>query len=418
MRQSKLFLKPKKEILKKDIPISFYYLLRADFIEPSISGVFRFLPLGLRVIKKIENIIRREMGKLQAQELFLPAFQKKDLWLKTERWEKIDPPLFILKDRHKKEIALAPTHEEEIVDIVKKRVHSYRDLPVYLFQIQNKFRNEQRPSGGLLRAREFLMKDLYSFHADKKDLLEFYEKVKNAYFNIFKDCGLKTICVEAHSGTIGGDFSHEFMVEDEVGEDTIFLCEKCNFSANIEKVGEKKECPNCGSPLLKKRAIEVGHIFSLGEKYTVPLEATFKDKDGKEKFILMGCYGIGIGRLMATVVQVNHDKQGIIWPPKISPFDVHLITIGNVSGLKKEAERIERFLENVGVEVLYDDREVSVGEKLVEADLLGISLRMVLSEKTLSKGKVELKRRGEEKIKFFPLKDIKKLAQILLKNKK
>ena len=418
MLQSKLFLKPKKEIFKKDIPISHYYLLRGDFIEPSMSGVFRFLPLGLRVVRKIENIIRREMEKLGAQEVFLPAFQKKELWLKTERWEKIDPPLFIFKDRHEKEIALAPTHEEEIVDIVRKRVSSYKDLPLYLFQIQNKFRNEQRPSRGLLRAREFLMKDLYSFHATKDDLFQFYQKVKEAYLKIFRDCGLKAICVKAHSGSIGGDISHEFMVESEAGEDTILVCQKCDFAANVEKIGQEKECPSCKCDLVKKKAIEVGHIFSLMERYTLPLRATFKDKQGKENFILMGCYGIGIGRLMATVVEVWHDEKGIIWPQTISPFDVHLITIGNLPKLKKEAKRIETLFEKEGLEVLYDDRDISPGEKLVEADLIGIPWRLVLSERTMSKKKLEFKKRGDKKIKLFPLKDVKKLSQILLKNKK
>jgi len=417
MRQSILFARTKKEIFQKDVPISFSYLTRGDFIEASISGVYRLLPLGLRVHRKIENIIRKEMEKLGAQEVYLPALQKKELWLKTNRWKEIDPPLFIFKDRHQKEIALAPTHEEEIVEIVKKRVTSYKDLPIYLFQIQTKFRNELRASGGLLRTREFLMKDLYSFHASQKDLENFYQKVKKAYFEIFKKCKLKVICVEAHSGTIGGKMSHEFMVESEVGEDTILVCSKCNFGANIEKLGEKENCPVCKSKLLKKRAIEVGHIFSLGDKYTLPLKATFKDKDGKEKLILMGCYGIGVGRLMATIVEVWHDSKGIIWPQKVAPFDVHLISIGSLKKLGKEAQRIENELEGLGLEVLYDDRKVSPGEKLIDADLIGIPWRLVLSEKTLAKNKIEVKRREEERLKFFDLNKIQKLAKILLKEK-
>ena len=249
MLQSQLFAKIKKTAPKEAEFISHKYLLRGDFAEQSSSGVYRLLPLGFRVFKKIENIIRQEMVNLGAEELFLPALQNKSLWLETNRWQTFDPPLFKLKDRHNKEMALGPTHEEEITDVFRKRIKSYQDLPIYLFQIQNKFRNEMRATGGLLRMREFTMKDLYSFNATEQDLVDFYEKVKKAYFKIYQRCGLSPLCVEASSGTIGGELSHEFMVLSPVGEDKISVCKKCKFAANIEKIGSIKNCPKCKIPL-------------------------------------------------------------------------------------------------------------------------------------------------------------------------
>ena len=410
MLQNELFLKPKKEFSKEAISVSHKYLIKADFIEQSISGVYRFLPLGFRILKKIEKIIREEMERLGAQEVFLTTLLNKSLWLETKRWENIDPPLFILKDRHQKETALAPTHEEEITDIVRKRINSYKDLPFSLFQIQNKFRNEMRATSGLLRMREFLMKDLYSFHAHEKDLINFYEKVKKSYFNIFKKCKLKTLCVEASSGTIGGSLSHEFMVLNESGEDKVLICQNCSFAANIEKTGKIENCPKCKKKLEQKNAIEVGHIFNLGTKYSQAMSANFKDKDGKEKPIIMGCYGIGLPRLLATIVEIHNDKNGIIWPETVAPFLVHLIIIENDKKVKKVAEKLYRDFKNFGIEILYDNREnKSPGEKLVESDLIGIPWRIVLSKKTLQKKSIELKKREEKNIKIVKIKDCFKI---------
>lgn len=412
MRQSKLFLTTKKETPKEVKIISHKLLIRGDFIEQTISGVYRFLPLGWRVLKKIEKIIREEMVALGAQELYLPTLQNKNLWLETGRWTTIDPPLFKLRDRHQKEIALAPTHEEEITDIIRKRVKSYKDLPIYLFQIQNKFRNEIRPSGGLLRTVEFLMKDLYSFHSDENDLENFYQKVKKSYFKIFNRCSLKALCVEASSGTIGGELSNEFMVLSEVGEDKILFCPNCHWGANIEKSGDIKECPQCKKQLEKKNSIEVGHIFKLGSKYSESMKATFKDKEGKEKPIIMGCYGIGLPRLMGTIVEIHHDEKGIIWPKEVAPFDVHLIEIKSLNTLiskkiKKTAEKIYKNLQNQKIEVLYDDRDDKTpGEKLIDSDLIGIPIRIVVSEKTLKRNCVEIKKRKTKKIELIKIKNI------------
>jgi len=412
MKQSRLFCKTKKETPKDAEVISHKLLVKGDFIEQTISGVYRFLPLGLKVLKKIEKIIREEMWDLGAQEVLLPTLQDKKLWLETNRWQTIDPPLFKLLDRHQKEIALGPTHEEEMVDIARKRVKSYQDLPFSLFQIQNKFRNEMRASGGLLRQREFLMKDLYSFYSNEEEAREFYERVKKAYFKIFRRCALQTILVEASSGTIGGKLSHEFQVEAEVGEDRILICSKCGYGANIEKIGEIKKCPECRGILEKKNSIEVGHIFYLGTKYSKAMSADFKDRDGKEKPILMGCYGIGLPRLMATIVEIHHDEKGMIWPKEVAPFQLHLIRIENSRPVKLAAEKLYNDLTKENIEVLYDDRlDKSAGEKFADCDLIGIPMRLVISERTLKQNCAELKRRSAKKTKLIKINEVKKYFQ-------
>jgi prolyl-tRNA synthetase len=402
VRQSQLFSKPKKEIPKEAETISHRLLVRADFIDQISSGIYSFLPLGKMVHDKIEKIIREEMLNLGAQEVYLPVLIPKSLWQITERWEKIEPPLFKLKDIHGKEFGLGPTHEEVITELVRKRIKSYKDLPLYLFQIQPKFRNEMRPTGGLLRVREFLMKDLYSFHQTKEDALNFYQKVKDAYYKIFKRCGLKkVICVEAEPGTIGGELSHEFMVLAESGEDIIFLCQKCGFSSKTKKI-----CPKCQKKLEKKNCIEIGHIFYLGEKYSQAMGANFVDKEGKKRAIFMGCYGIGIGRLMASIIEVSHDQKGMIWPKEVSPFQIHFISL-LPSEKQNLAEKIYQNLEKRGIEVLYDDRlDKTAGEKFSEADLIGIPIRIVISERTLKKNCLEIKKRDEKKIKLIKIKSL------------
>lgn len=407
MLQSQLFARTKKEAPKDAEVISYKLLARADFIEPSFSGVYRFLPLGFKVLKKIEAIIREEMINLGAQELYLPALQNKNLWLETNRWSTIDPPLFKLKDRHQKELALGPTHEEEITDSFRKRIKSYQDLPLLVFQIQNKFRNEMRSSGGLLRLREFIMKDLYSFHTDEKDLKNFYEKVRNAYLKIFKRCGLNPVCVEASPGAIGGELSHEFMVLSPEGEDRILVCRKCNFMANIEKTGNIKNCPKCQNQLIKESCIEIGHIFNLGTKYSRAMKVNYLNKEGKSHPVIMGCYGIGLPRLMATIVEVNNDGKGIIWPKEVAPFEFHLIRLEDSSAVKKAAEKLYQDLLKTGNEVLYDDRDKSAGEKFADADLIGIPLRVVVSERTLKENSVEIKKRSENKTKLIKISQIK-----------
>lgn len=412
MLQSKLFTKTKKQAPKGAEAISHKYLTRGDFIDQTAAGIYSFLPLGWLVCKKIENIIREEMNNLGGQELFMPTLVPQNLWQETKRWETIEPPLFRVKDRHKKEFGLGSTHEEVITDLVRKRVDSYRDIPLYLYQIQNKFRNEIRATGGLLRVREFIMKDLYSFNTDKKESMDFYSKAKEAYLKIFKRCGLEVTAVEADSGTIGGNLSHEYILFAETGEDKILVCSKCGYGANIEKAGDIKRCPNCQSLLEKKNGIEIGHTFYLGTKYSEIMKAEFINKAGEKKPIIMGCYGIGVGRLMAAVVEYSHDKNGIIWPKKIAPFQVHLISLGADNKIKDASDKIYNDLQKNNIEILYDDRsDKSAGEKLAEADLIGIPIRLVISEKTLAEDSVEIKKRGESKERLIKAKELLKYVK-------
>lgn len=401
MRQSKLFLKTSKEKPKEADNISAELLIRAGYIDKLSAGVYTFLPLGLRVLRKIENIIREEMDTIGGEEILMPVLQPKSIWDESGRWKKIDPPLFQVEDRHNKLFALGPTHEEVITKIIRERIKSYKDLPLMLYQIQTKFRNEMRSTGGLLRTREFLMKDAYSFHAEKLDLKSYYDKIAAAYGNIFARLNLEIINVTASSGTIGGKVSHEYMVLAQTGEDKIILCQKCGIALNIE-LKKNKICPQCSKPMEDKNAIEVAHIFQLGIVYSEKMDAKYIDQNGKQKPIIMGCYGIGLGRTMAAVVEIHHDKQGIIWPESISPYPIHLI---NLSKNKKEADKVYQELSKK-YDVLYDDRDISAGEKLVEADLIGIAKRVVVSEKTIKENKVELKLRGEKEIKLINLKEL------------
>jgi len=414
MLQSKLFATTKKEASKEAESISHKLLVRADFIDQLASGVYSFLPLGSKVLKNIEKIIREQMLKIGGQEVFLPTLQPKEIWKKTSRWQNMKPPLFKLKDRHKREFALGPTHEEVITKLAKGRMQSYKDLPLYLFQIQNKFRNELRFTGGLLRTREFLMKDLYSFHKDEKDLENYFEKVLTSYEKIFKRCGLKTIQSKAsgEAFTERGAKTYEFQVPAEGGEDKFFFCEKCRFAVSSESASQKF-CPRCKKKLEKINAIETGHCFQLGKKYSKGFDLYFIDETGKRKLVTMGCYGIGLGRLMGTIVEIHHDKKGIIWPIEVAPFKVHLIFVPGKK-VKKEVQRIYKILKEKEIEVLFDDRiDISPGEKFAEADLIGIPIRLLISEKTLKINSVEVKERKKKKAKLIK---IKRLSQFLISN--
>lgn len=400
MLQSKFFAKTVKQAPRDAVTVSHKLLVKADYIDQLAAGIYTLLPLGFRVFKKIEQIIREEMDAIGGQEFIMPVLSPKSLWLESGRWDTIDPPLFIVKDRHGKELALGPTHEEVITDLVRRRIKSYKDLPFSLYQIQNKFRNEMRSTGGLLRVREFVMKDLYSFHADAKNLSDFYGKVVEAYVNIYERCGVKTVMVQADSGSIGGDESNEFVVLAESGEDTIVVCQKCNWAGNLENTKKQKDCPNCHGKLKEKKGIEAGHIFKLNDNYSSKMKATFVDQKGKSKPVIMGCYGIGLGRLLATIVEASHDAKGIIWPQAVAPFQVHLLSLQK----NKKADKIYQDLKKKGIEVLYDDRDASAGEKFADADLIGIPYRLVISGKT--QDKIELKARGGSKAELFNFKQV------------
>ena len=408
MRVSKLFSKTSKNISAEEESVNAKYLIRGGFVAKQIAGVYNYLPLGLRVLNKIQNIIRQEMDALGANEILMPAMCQEESYEKTGR-AAMDI-LFKFEGQGGSKLALNPTHEEVVTPLAQKFIFSYQDLPVAVYQIQNKFRNEPRAKSGLLRGREFNMKDLYSFHADEADLDKYYEKVTEAYFKIYERLGLgdgRTVLTYASGGTFS-KFSHEFQTLSEAGEDAIFLCEKCGVAVNKEIIETQKTCPVCGNKnLIEKKGIEVGNIFKLKTKFSDAFGFTYKDANDKEQPVLMGCYGLGPSRVMGALVEVFHDEKGIVWPEAVAPYKVHLLALGKEVEAFKEAEKIYIELEKAGVETLFDDRErVSAGEKLSEADLLGLPYRVVVSPKTLAEKSVELKRRDEKDARLVGLKKL------------
>ncbi|MFC2060857.1 proline--tRNA ligase [Chloroflexota bacterium] len=552
MRISKLFGKTQREIPAEADTISHQLLLRSGMIHQVAAGVYSYLPLGWRVLKKIENIIRQEMDKAGGQELMMPVLQPLELWQETGRDQAFGKGLFTLNDRRDRKLVLGPTHEEVVTQLVSHYVQSYRDLPLLLYQIQTKFRDEPRPRGGLIRVREFIMKDLYSFDTDDDGLDQSYARMLQAYQSIYARCGLPTLLVEADSGAIGGKDSHEFMVIAETGEDEVISCSGCHYTANAEKaqsikvqieageplpleevstpgaatieevssflkvphnktikavfyiadgklvfvvirgdieVNEVKlknllhcidlrmateaevieagiiagaaspvgisgarviaddsitsgvnfvagankpethlrnvnyprdfnvdlivdiakahageGCPRCGDKLSSTHGVEVGHVFKLGTFLSEKLGASFIDTNGASRPIIMGCYGIGLGRLLAAAIEQNHDDKGIIWPLPVAPYHIYLCP------LYREGTRVSEVTENLyaefeaqGLEVLFDDRNDSPGVKFNDADLLGIPVRVTISPRTLEKGSVEIKRRSEKEAQLVPL---------------
>ena len=552
MRLSNLFGKTLRQTPAEADNISHQLLLKAGMINQLAAGVYSYLPLALRALQKIETIIREEMNAVGGQELQMPVLQPLEMWQTTERDLAFGKGLFTLGDRRERALVLGPTHEEVITDLVRSNVQSYRDLPLLLYQIQTKFRDEPRPRGGLMRVREFGMKDLYSFDANEECLNTTYQKLITAYKKIYERCGLDFVVVEADSGAIGGKESHEFMVLAESGEDIILSCSKCDYAANVEKAesvkpegktgemlqieevatpgrvtieevanflnvpeiqtlkavfyaadgqmvfvairgdievnevklknalgchelrlatedevsnaglvagsaspvglsgikrigdpsialganlvagGNKPDthirnvnyprdfaidlmvdiataragegCPICDAPLIAKKGIEVGHVFKLGSFFTKRMGATFLDRDGVAYPILMGCYGIGIGRLLAAAIEQNHDEKGIIWPIPIAPYQVHLCPISSDNQeVVTKVDNLYAELTREGLEVIFDDREESPGVKLNDADLLGMPLRVVLSPRSLKSGSVELKMRCKKEAVLVPL---------------
>lgn len=564
MKLSQMHLPTLKEDPAEAEIISHKLMLRAAMIRKLAAGIYSYLPLGLRALRKVENIVREEMDRAGAQEVLLPAVQPAELWEESGRWGLYGPELLRIKDRHNREFCFGPTHEEVITDLVRRDVRSYRELPMNLYQIQTKFRDEIRPRFGLMRGREFLMKDAYSFDVDQDKSAESYEAMRQAYHRIFERCGLKFKEVQADSGNIGGSFSAEFMVLADSGEDAIVSCDSCDYAANMEKAtvrikqaqlfggellpADKVEtpdkhtieevaaflkiepaatvktlilladekpvaalvrgdhelnmiklqrhlkadvlemappeviekvtgapvgfsgpvglslptiadhalknmanfvvganakdlhfvnvnigrdfdasdfadireamagdgCPMCDAGTLAIfRGIEVGHIFRLGTKYSESLNCTFLDENGDLKPMIMGCYGIGVGRTVAAAIEQNHDKDGIIWPLPIAPFEVLLTTIAPKDEVLETADKLYAELKNAGIEVLYDDRDERPGVKFKDADLIGVPIRVTVGKKALAEGCVELKYRTEgqfEKIKLESILEIVKTA--------
>jgi len=392
MKQSMLFVPTLRDIPKEAEVVSHQILLRGGYIKQHVAGIYSYLPLGYRVIKNIENVIREELNKIGCSELFMPALQPKDIWIESGRWDVYGKELVRLTDRHNREFCLGPTHEEVITSIVREHVKSYKKLPLALYQIQTKFRDEFRPRFGLMRGREFLMKDLYTFHTTEDDLDVWYQKVRQAYCNIFNRLGLNYRIIDADSGQIGGSSSEEFMALCDIGEDTIVYSDKGVFAENKEtsqyKEGDK--APD-GGTIKVARGIEVGHIFKLGTKYSEAMNAYFVDKDQQSKPIIMGCYGIGVSRLLMAILEQHNNDGVVVWPKEVSPFEVHIIPLDK-EGTKAYEVALEIYqkLLSEGKTVLFDDRDERPGVKFVDADLIGIRTRIIVGKKA-SEGIVEVK---------------------------
>ncbi len=397
MLQSKLFTKTQKEDPREEESTNAKLLIRAGYVDKTMAGVYTFLPLGWKVIKKIEEIIRREMVALGGEEISMPTLQPKKNWETTGRYDAYDTLFKFQSFFTKTDYVLGPTHEEIVSPLVGKFVSSYKDLPVRIFQIQNKFRDEKRSKSGLLRGREFLMKDLYSFDADPKELEKYYEKVKKSYAKIFRAVGIgrQTYLTYASGGTFS-KYSHEFQTLTNAGEDAIYVCDKCRLAVNREIIEDVHgACPECGNKNLREeKAIEVGNIFPLKTRFSSAFGLKFAGANGVENEIFMGCYGIGLNRLMGTIVEVSHDERGIIWPEAVAPFKFHIVELKKGKGRALYEKLIKS-----GAEVLYDDRDATAGEKFADADLIGIPWRLVVSDKT--KDKVEVRKRSESKSKLI-----------------
>ncbi len=399
MRVSELFSKTTKQAPKDETSVNARLLLQGGFVDKLMAGSYTLAPLGFRVVSKIEQIIREEMDATGAQEILMPLMHPKSVWNETGRWESAKEIMYQFK-KDDREYALSFTHEEILLDLVRKHVSTYRDFPIKLYHFSTKFRNELRAKSGLLRGREFLMKDLYSVHTSEEDLNKYYFEVADSYFKVFKRLGLEAKIVEAAGGVFTKENTHEFQVFSEAGEDTIYWCNACDFAENkeIAKVMAGDSCPKCKKGKISEdKSIEVGNIFRFGTVYSEKMNVSFTDKAGKRQFAYLGSYGIGVTRLVGILVEMFHDEKGIVWPKSVAPFKAHLVQIGEDESMVKDFFEV---CEKNGLgkeDILWDDRtDVSAGEKFADADLIGIPVRLVVSEKA-GKGNVEFKLRDSDK---------------------
>ena len=401
---SKLLLPTLKDAPQEAEVISHKLMLRAGMVRKVASGIYTWLPLGLKVLRKIENIVREEMDNSGAQEVLMPMVQPKELWNETNRWEKMGPELLRIQDRHERDFCLGPTHEEVITDLIRNNVKSYKELPLNIYQIQTKFRDEVRPRYGVMRGREFLMKDSYSFNIDEACLEETYLAMRNTYKKVLERMGLEYKIVSADSGAIGGDASEEFHVLAETGEDTIAVSNSSEYAINTElllKEGEDisslegKPSPDGEGIIEIKKGIEVGHIFQLGKVYAEDMKANVLNNEGKASTLYMGCYGIGVSRLVAATIEQNNDKKGIIWPQSVAPFDINIIAIGFQKDEKiaKASNSLYKELTNMGYDVLLDDRKDGYGTKIKDSELIGIPLNIIIGKQFIEKEEIEFRTR-------------------------
>lgn len=412
MRLSKLASRTSKDVASDDVSRNAQLLTQAGFVNKLMAGVYTYLPLGLRVLGKIENIIREEMNAIDAQEILMPALNPRENWDTTGRWEGLDV-LFRLKGAGDRDLALGATHEEVVTPLVGSLVQSYRDLPQYVYQIQTKFRNEPRAKSGLLRGREFRMKDLYSFHADTADLDAYYQRATQAYINVYQRCGLGDITLLTYaSGGTFSKYSHEFQTLTEFGEDIVYRVPGTQVAINKEIIDDAEAVAavlaECGKPadtkLEELKAVEVGNIFKLATKYSNAFGLRFTAEDGNAREIQMGCYGIGSSRLMGAIADCLSDDKGLVWPAAIAPYQVQLVSLAREDDERAAADALYADLTKAGIEVLYDDRaNLSAGAKFADADLMGMPYRIVISKKTLAQNGVELKARTSDTSEIVPL---------------
>ncbi|MFT7144718.1 MAG: prolyl-tRNA synthetase [Alphaproteobacteria bacterium] len=406
MRLSQYFLPTLKENPSEAQVPSHRLLLRAGMIRQVTSGMYSWLPLGLRALQKVENVVREEMNRAGAQEVLMPMVQPAELWQETGRWDKMDAELCRIQDRHGRHFCLGPTHEEIVTDLYRNNIQSYKQFPVMLYQIQTKFRDEIRPRFGLMRGREFMMKDCYSFDINKEEALKSYEKMRLAYHAIFKRLGLEYRQVLADTGAIGGNYSHEFHVLAETGEDDLLFDPQSEYAVNVEKYVEA-EAPRPREELEEKKGIEVGHIFLLEDVYSKPMNAMVAQADGTSNPVTMGCYGIGVSRVVAAAIEQNHDDNGIVWPEAITPFMVGIINMrASDEATCAAAEKLYNDLTASGVEVLLDDRDASAGQKFKEMDLIGLPWQCVVGPRGLDKGIMEWKNRKTGEKLELPIGDL------------
>src|SRR3990167_5517918 len=405
MLSSHLFGKTTKSIPKDEVALNAKLLIQAGYIDKLMSGSYTLLPLGRLVELKLEQIVRSEMNLLGCEEILMPLMHPKSIWNETGRWDSAKEVMYQLK-KDDKEYALSFTHEEVMLDLIRKHASSYKDLPISIYHFSTKFRKEPRAKSGILRGREFLMKDLYSAHLSQKELDDFYWKVSESYLNIFKKIGLDAKIVESGGGVFTDLTTNEFQVLADAGEDTIYYCEKCDFAQNkeIAKVKAGDKCSKCEGIIKEEAGIEVGNIFRFGTTYSEKMNIGVIDNDGKKQFVYLGSYGIGMTRLIGVLAEIYNDEKGLKWPVEVAPFKAHLVGLD-----LEQSKNIYKKLKENNVDVLFDDREVSAGIKLSDCDLIGTPYRLVVSQKSGSK--IELKERSSDKTELLSLEEvIKKLV--------
>ena len=408
MKLSQTHFKTSKTLTGEGDSLNYQLLTRAGFVDQLMAGVYTYLPLGLRVLRRIEQIVREEMNGLGAEEILMPTLHPKEPWVKTGGWDGIDV-LFKIKSRTGNEYALGQSEEEVVSPLVLSRAQSYKQYPVKVYQIHWKYRDELRAKSGIMRGREFFMKDMYSFHTTQADFDSFYQEAKEAYLRVYKRLGLVAKVTEASGGAFTQKISYEFEVLTDAGEDVIYYCDSCDFCVEdeIAKVKPGDECPRCGKDKLKEaKAAEVGNVFDLGQKYGKAFDLGFVDENDQKQYPVMGCYGIGISRVMGVIVEKFNDEKGIAWPESVAPAQVYLARLGVDAAVVSAADELYTQLQKAGVEVIYDDRDAPAGQKFADADLVGVPVRLTVSKRTLEHSAVEWKGRKEEENRLVKLGEV------------